>query len=521
VEATSGYIGYTPRLESDFPQINAARGALEFRGDPVTGTSSHPQSNSIVTQCQRLYLPWGNYGALTGRVGRHDRVALIKGSLASGSNRPHVEWHTVTWQWRRYGSDVLAQNQSPPERLGPWPFQLVAFSDGVQSDFLGPPRGTVVNEPRQYDRIVKFPSGELPAAYCENVAVGAGVGNVQPMQGFVDEVEVTNHIGWDLLVDEPFTASAKTFRINRAHTYNSAGVMWSASDLTQTFPRSGGLLLIDNEILAYQSHTDGQFIVATNGRGLLNTEPKDHDHGARVHFLTHRPAAILAGAVGNRDNTLPVQALGAMSMTGGTALFGRELLHYTWVRTEGDKVTLEMPRWVPPGETNTSSGARGLLRGRFGTAVQSGSTGEPVITFPFRYWDRYFERSDDPELAYFQLTVTETPVFYRTLRWREETQDARVGVVCLVRTDSKAPWDDLPAGGGLWQFKGSSASSPPHRIAAQASRLEIRFATEYRPGVLDLVAFRQHGWKTTVRVEDVRLEYEGQGRVFDEQVTAR
>jgi len=521
VEATSGYIGYIPRVEADFDVIHAARGALEFRGDPATGTSSHAQSNSVVTACQRLQLNWGNYGALTGRVGRHDRVTLIKGSVANGSARPDIEWHTVTWQMRRFESDVSAQNQTPVERLGPKPFQLVAFTDGVHGDFLGPPRNTQVDEPRKFDRVVKFPSGELPAAYCENVAIGGGVGNVQPMQGIVDEVEVMNHIGWDLLVDEPFTAAAKTFRVNRAYTYNSAGWVWSASDRTQTYPRSGGLLLIDNEIIAYKEHADGQFTVATNGRGLLNTEPKDHDQGARVHFLTHRPAAILTGAVSNRDNTLPVQALGAMPAAGGTALFGRELLHYTWVRTEGDKVSLEMPRWVPPGETDTSSGARGLFRGRFGTAVQSGSTGEPVIMFPFRYWDRYFERTDDPELAYFQLTATETPVFYRTLRWREETQDARVGVVCLARTDSKVPWDGVPGAGGLWLFKGSSASAPPHRIAAQAARIEIRFATEYRPGVLDLESFRAHGWKMTARVEDVRLEYEGQGRVFDEQVTAR
>ena len=522
VQTTADYIGYTPQLESDFPQIHAARGALDFRGDGLTRTSSHAHSNSVVTQCQRLQLAqWGNYGALTGRVGRNDRVAIIQGSLASGSARPAVEWHTVNWQCRRYESDVLAQGQTPPELLGPWPFQLVAFTDAVRGIFLGPPRNTTVLEPRKYDRVVKFPSGELPAAYCENVAIGGGVGNVQPMQGIVDEVEVMNHIGWDLLVDEAFTASAKTFRVNRACTYTSAGPLFFQVDLSESFPKTGGLVLIDNEILAYQAHAGGQFIVATNGRGLLNTEPKDHDHGARVHFLTHRPAAILAGAVSNRDNTLPVQALGAMPPGCGTVLLGRELLHYTWVRTEGDKVTLEMPRWIPPGDSDTSSGARGLFRGRFGTTVQSGSSGEPVIMFPFRYWDRYFERTDDPELAYFQLTATETPVFYRTLRWREETQDPRVSVVCLCRTDSLVPWDGVPGAGGLWQFTGSTASSPPHRIAAQASRLEMRFATVYKPGVLDLVAFRAHGWKTTARVEDVRLEYEGQGRVFDERVTAR
>jgi hypothetical protein len=45
--------------------------------------------------------------------------------------------------------------------------------------------------------------------------------------------------------------------------------------------------------------------------------------------------------------------------------------------------------------------------------------------------------------------------------------------------------------------------------------------TAYKAGAVDLASFRAHGWKTTARIEDVRLEYEGQSRIFDERVTTR
>ncbi|MBL8727724.1 MAG: hypothetical protein JNM25_04785 [Planctomycetes bacterium] len=521
VTTTAGHIGYVPKLEADFPQIHAARRALGFRGDPFTRTSSHAQSNALVMQCQRLQLNWGNWGAFTGRVGRHDRVALVQGSTASGSARPPVEWHTVNWSARRYNADTLLP-QPLKEHLGPWPFQLVAFRDGVQGAFLGPASGTVPAEPRQYDRVVKFPSGELPAAFCENVAVGSGVGNLQPITGCVDEIEVTTHPLADLIVETAFNASANTFQVLPSTTYNAAGADWRQAGLADAYPATGGLVQIDGEILAYQSRADGAFTVATNGRGLLNTEAKDHDRGARVHFLTHRPMAILAGNVGVRAETLPVQAQGALPTTYGTLLLGREVLHYCWVRAPAGQTTLEMPRWYPPGEDPTSTQGRGLFRGRFGSTPQGGSTGEAVIGFPFRYWDRFAEASDDPELAYAQLTTTSAPAFFRTLHWREETRDPRVDVICLVRADGRAPWSAEPATTpDLWRFEQAADSDIVHRIAAQASRLEVRFATVYKPGVLDLVTYRQHGWKTSARVEDVRLDYEGQRRIVDERVTAR
>ncbi len=529
VEPTSGFIGYTPQLESTFPQIHWARRRLAFRGDPFTLTSSHPQSNSQVTQCQRVQLLWGGANTgYSGRVGRNDRVALVQGSVASGTSRPAVEWHTATWAVRRYGSDNVQPNRVPSELFGPRPFQLIAFKDGVQNQFIGPPLNTQLRDPRQYDRIVKFPSGELPAAFCANPSVGGAVGGEQPIQGVVDEVEVVQHVAPDLVLDEIMDENAQQLIVLRRVTFNSIAAWGSSADFLSSFPESGGLIQVDDEVMAYTARSGrdqntGVITIANDGRGLLNTEARGHARGARVKFLSHRPAAILAGGVGGNESVLTVQDLGPLPVA-GTLLMGQELLHYTWSRRDAN--TLEMPNWYAPnpdGTVDTSgSSARGLFRGRYGTAPQGAGTGQVVIQFPFRHWDRYVDFSDDPELAYFQVTTNEAPVFFRDLQWREETTDPRVQVICRVRTDSLAPWTADPAEHpGLWEFSGGSSDSEPHRIARQASRLEVRFYTVYQPGCLDLQAFTQHGWKTSARVEDVRVQYEGQSRILDEQVTAR
>jgi hypothetical protein len=58
-------------------------------------------------------------------------------------------------------------------------------------------------------------------------------------------------------------------------------------------------------------------------------------------------------------------------------------------------------------------------------------------------------------------------------------------------------------------------------LSAQGSRLEIRFATLYKSGAIDLVTQLAHGWKTAAKVSRVRVEYEGESRIFDERVTTR
>ena len=92
-------IGYIDDLEITFPIVFQTRRALQFRGDSFGGTSSHGfQAADLVTACHRLELDWGRLGALSARVGRNDRVAMVGGKQASGDSRPPLEWHTVNWK---------------------------------------------------------------------------------------------------------------------------------------------------------------------------------------------------------------------------------------------------------------------------------------------------------------------------------------------------------------------------------------------------------------------------------------
>ncbi len=522
VTATTGYIGYVDKIEADWPMVRAARSALAFRGDPSTGTSSHAQQNCTVLPCHRLQLQWGNHGAYTGRVGRQDRVALVSGSSASGTARPSVEWHTVNWQMRRYGIDNTRNGNVPSELLGPAPFQLVGLKARVAKLIQGPasdlPPGT---DPRLIDRLVKFPSGELPAAYAPEVPVGGGLGG-DSMRGRLDEAGMHGQLAMDVTLEEPCDATATTLQTRPDLTIWPTGPVAFGGDLSAQFPAGGGLCMIDGEILAFQSRSNGQFQVAQNGRGMLGTTPRGHDRGARVLFLTHVPAAILAGGVQPRGESLPVQALGALPIR-GTLLLGRELLHYTWTRGTGDQVSLEMPRYFPPGETpDEGSAGRGLFRGRYGTTPQGAGAGEAVVGMPFRFWDRFTEDADDPEMAPFQVTHVQAPVHWKTLHWVQETTDATVEVLCRVRIDGQGTFADDPMRTpGLYRFQQQAGQDRPVLLDRSGSQCEVRFYVRYRPGAYDPVAWRAHGWKSSPKVKDVRVDYEGQGQILTEQVSDR
>ena len=93
----------------------------------------------------------------------------------------------------------------------------------------------------------------------------------------------------------------------RRVTYNSVAAWGTSGDFLNSFPESGGLIQIDDEIIAYtarnsRDQSTGVIEFSANGRGLLNTEPRGHDRGARVKFLSQRPAAILAGSVGGSES---------------------------------------------------------------------------------------------------------------------------------------------------------------------------------------------------------------------------
>lgn len=533
VRSDSGYIGAIDAIEERFPQINACRRVLGHRGDPFTETSSHAQpAGALVTQCHRFEFNWGNYGALGARPGRSDRVALVKGRNA-GLTTGDPDWHTVNWSVRRYTNDQFGENgEVPPERFGPYTFQLVAFQGPVRGLFEGATELREFDDVRMVDRMVKFPCGELPSAYPQDALYGGGLFNEPQVQGTVDEVFAVTHQTESLLLDEAMDDGAFQFRVRPDVRLSGYGPVTQAN-LAARLPSAGGMVMIDGELIAYQSSNDGLFTVATDGRGMLGTQPRGHDEGARVHFMTHLPTAILASPVGAAAWSLQVQSLNGLPPGGGTVLLGRtELLHYTWsmgtsrgVSGDGAQAvveagSLEMPRWYDPERDDPAP--EGLLRGRYGTVPSTAAAGSAVVWFPFRAWDRYHERADDPELSHFQTTLFEAPVLFTALRWEEELPDALVDVHCTARIDRRGRfWDDPERVAGLFRFEAPQDNERDQVLLYQGSQLELRFQTVYRRGAFDPVTWNSRAWKTAPVLRKIRVEYEGDSRILEQRVTSR
>ncbi|MEY2981924.1 MAG: hypothetical protein RL562_2151 [Planctomycetota bacterium] len=532
-------IGYIDPIEIRYPAIHEARRALGFRGDPFTGTSSHPQpANAQVLPVHRFEFDWPGYGLGTPRAGRGDRVALIPGSARQDGEVPGVEWHTVNWSVRHYEWDQVQADASgtqnrvePRQRRGDWPFQLVAFQAPIRSGiFIGEGTSSRGEENRLdtrfLDRMVKFPSGELPAGDPDEAWFGAPVhADGAPSRGLLDEVTYVARRAQPRPLDQQLTENANSFFVRPNVILTPAGPLVNLRPRQadnwgdESFPRQGGLLAIDGEILAYDQYDpqSGEVRIAPEGRGLLNTVVRAHDEGAVVQFLEHIPAAILTNSLSNQDDTIAVQSLGGLPRGGGTVLLGTELLHYTWTR--GD-VELGMPRFFDPDQGRRSS--QGMFRGRYGTNPASASSGSVAIYFPFRYWDRYFPQADDPESAFCQVSMADGPVWFDRFGWREDQEDATVGVQCLVRIDERAPFTaDPETTDGLWLWEEGEVGGFPHRVRRFGERFEARFEHVYRPGAFDPILFRANSWKRAPSIREFVLTYEGETRVLEEKVTAR
>ena len=350
----------------------------------------------------------GSLGLSAPRAGQGDRVALIQGSARLNGNPPNAEWHTVRFAARSYRTDVDQNgNLAAQPRWGQYSATLVAFEAAVRSQYFGfaepfPADGNL-NDPRLLDRMVKFPSGEMPVADVDEATMGpSGVGLGNPTNATVDELALTVRVADPRPLDQTIQDDTLEFFVRPMVTITPAGELgfvrtedgdrllrrprqWNTIG-DPAFPANGGMLQIDGELIVYQSHDvgSGRVVVAQGGRGVLGTEPRGHSQGAVVHFLEHQPATELTSGMSRNEDEIQVQQLGALPRTSGTLLIEQEMVHYTWLRTGN---ILGMPKWYDPADDNAAS--EGLFRGRYGTAPNAHPAGAPVIWFPHRYWDRF------------------------------------------------------------------------------------------------------------------------------------
>jgi hypothetical protein len=282
-----------------------------------------------------------------------------------------------------------------------------------------------------------------------------------------------------------------------------ADIQWSNNEYLSELPEDAGLLQVGDEIVCYSSRTPsaGLFEVASAGRGLLGTRAQPHHAHEAVQFMEDWPVSVLSGDLSATASLIPLGSTQDFPSE-GLVLIEDELVHYTHL--EGN--SLGMPRASgEPGKLDRKGGP--LFRGRFGTTPAGHASGTPVILFPFRYWDRWAERADAPELAHFDLGIDQPSAWWESCFFmKTDVEGAQIGV--LERDDPEVPWDADPERDPrlVLHWKGDLEGAPLS-IAKQSDSLRWRVFVKYSADAFDPRLSQRHGWRQTPRLERLGAFY--------------
>ncbi len=528
----------------DFPLSRAVASVFQFRG--VLGTHSHDHAQG--TQILPVFHLFDR-GVDGGRPGKGDAV------FVSDARPDHIGWpmvveraHLPASSYVAYGwtqdpdQGAIALPSSPETiELGHTDFPrnriYLAFNDDCPEP-ITPGAGSTggnVSDPRLHARISKFPSGERP-----RIASAVAVGSVYDAAGgevpsiVVDEVSFgtqeflrglpstspsSHSSGAQMVLALALDESAEQIQV-APRTFVVPGGRWAGADgVLGALPEDGGLLRIGDEIMAYAERDEslGQITLAPGGRGVLGTEAGPHQPTEAITFMEGWAVSTLAAGIGPGDATIALSDVQGFGSS-GTILIDDELIHFTRQRSD----SLEMPRAGydandPQTETLGDNGrGRGLFRGRFGTVPTGHAQGALAISFPFRYWDRWAEQADAPELAYFGFELEQPGAFWTESFWdAEPATHGQCHIAVMQRTDPKTPWDGDPEEEVhlqlLLEGREDDAALP---LGVQSERIDWRVFVRYDPGAFDALGGLSHGWKETPRFKRLGVGYSAPGQVL-------
>jgi hypothetical protein len=510
----------------ELPVTRAVREIMLFRGALGTFSHTHPAGVEV----HPVWLT-ANRGADGGRPGKGDYAFLM------GASPDHVGWPVRVHRGHLPSLEVTAHDfvQEDPATpvASPGDFGQIpnVGSQGLVHVALDTPApepmvaGTFAGQADIYDtrlmtRLLLHPSGERPRLVT-TAAVGGGFrqGQGTVPSCVVDEV-VFGHTDFGMSVPLPNLEQiqgaqlvmrtecgeqTQLLEVRPRAIRIPLGEVGAPYDFLNELEEDAGLLRIGDELVAYDDWdaSAGTITIAPGGRGMLGTQPQPHAIGENLSFLEGVTVTALAQGIGAGDAEIGVKDLAEFPLE-GTVLIGRELIHYTRHRSG----TLEMPR------ASSSPGMRdergdGIFRGRYGTTPEVAVAGQAVVLFPFRYWDRWADRADAPELAYFGFELAQPAAFWRSFFWIDEAPGhGACDLAMLVRTDPNTPWDEEPLGSnGLTLVRSGTEEGGPVPLGRQSDRVEWRAFVEYQPGAFDLESGLSHAWKTTPHLKQFGAFY--------------
>jgi len=519
--------------DSSMAITRAVRSVLQHRG--VMGTE--PQAHSAGTTIVPVFLVNYDEGFAAGVPGRFDQAFIF------GPNYDHLGWpvevhrghapspQLLTYSWQQAdpetpiatdGGTVTAAQNFISFRGG----YYVALTEPQPEPIpLGPAggfsSGSATADTRGLARIAKFPTGERPRIVA-NAMVG---GHFRAGSGGVPEVVVDELLFSDTdfgiglgLADPEDSQGAQLIMLEATGEQDlrlrvrPGSVRLPLQDIgangvqvLSQLPSDAGLLYVGTEILAYDSYdaSSGEITLAPNGRGLLGTAPQPHGIGEPVTFLSHFTVTTLSASISGDDSSIPLENTNGFP-TEGTILIGDELIHYTRQRNGG----VEMPsRSSEPGAMDGRGS--GIFRGRYGTTPAAHGFGEPVILFPIRYWDRWADRADAPEMSYFEFELNQ-PAAYWTGMFFDDESSAMPGaeMYVLQRTDPNVPWDaDPESTDGLDLIRVGTQEGRDVPIGVQSDLIQWRVFVNYPAGAFDPITGASHSWRTTPRLRRIGAFY--------------
>ncbi|MBI2922771.1 MAG: hypothetical protein HYY18_17090 [Planctomycetes bacterium] len=420
-------------------------------------------------------------------AGRGDLVTLLQQDY-----RKREQAHIACAVWLESGRSPL----EPPAlwsaftRTDP-PFLLAALDRQVSDEVVADPRQRI----RRFSRVIRFPSGELP--FCEPAPLRIGVSehDTAPgeLGGWIDELRCTT---------AEYESACLPRAIDVAETELVLGFPDGRPDAPPPSPgelpvnftpldRSGGAILVDDELIGYVSYEpEGRKL---NGlkRGYLGTAQRNHARGSLVYPLT--PLAISALAAGvNAEHHYFLTADSDGFPEDGYFLVDRELVG--WTKRGPDFLM------APPGCD---------FRGAFGTTPEPHEADALLYAMPWRFYDRYTHASDDTDLHWFEATTRATGARWKSIRWEEMFTGASVDIRVFVRFDRSGRWIHMagesrrrkPGGAPLfYEFDDDRGGKLGDTVSDQ---LDVRVMFEYLEG-----AWAKGEWKESPQFRGFEVEYE-------------
>jgi hypothetical protein len=393
-------------------------------------------------------------------------------------------------------------------------------------------------EKREFTRLVKFPSGEMPTTVAENVSFGAGLESSGVAPAMLDELDVVTNLSKEgYIVYDPAMAQENP---ESPTGQDLPGIDEDAEEIPirqfkypdglpiDGLPEDGGVVRIEDELIAYRElDTTGGYLLGCV-RGILGTEPRYHAIPARIIPMTGIVVSKLESEL--TEQAAEVQVSDAKSFPrAGYLRIGDEIIGYTGRSDSSFTMPARRatddesdPGSSSPSDTGGANASSGLFRGRFGTTPLAHENEAIVYAMPFRYWDRSARFADDAAMSYFEVKKHVPGGIWKRVAWTEFLVP-HVDIHLLVRFDGGPNWDEdrkfvelgvdaMPTTDKKSYLYLITNPHEENRLDIRSDRIEVRVLFVYQPGAYqrseegdDFVMPNE--WKDTPRLKALRIEY--------------